>query len=33
MTFYTKLCLAENHYILGSMKYMDYLEFMMEIDN
>ena len=31
-TFHTKLWLLQNQYVLGSIYYMDLLEFMMELD-
>ena len=32
MTFHAKLLWVQNHYVLGSMKYMKLLKFMMELD-
>ena len=32
ITFHTKLLLMQNHSVLGLIKYMDLLEFMMELD-
>ena len=32
MTFHAKLELVQNHCVLGSMKQMDFLKFMMELD-
>ena len=32
ITFHTKLWLLQNQYVLGSIYYMDLLEFMMELD-
>ena len=32
ITFHSNLCLAQNHCVLGSMKKMDLLKFMVELD-
>ena len=32
MTFHKDFCLEQNHCVLGSIKYMDLLEFIRELD-